>query len=59
MYDTTNPYQVEEIAYYVPAAPKLNAAGAVQLNDLYIDERQIVYAVDRFSGGLYTLEMNI
>ena len=59
IYDTTNPYQVEEIAYYVPAAPKLNAAGAVQLNDLYIDERQIVYAVDRFSGGLYTLEMNI
>ena len=29
------------------------------MKDLYIDERQIVYAVDRFSGGLYTLEMNI
>jgi len=30
----------------------------VQLNDVYVDERQVVYTVDRFSGGLYTLEMD-
>jgi hypothetical protein len=59
VYDTSNPYQVEEIAYYVPGAPKLSPAGAIQLNDVYVDDRRIVYTVDRFTGGLYILEMNI
>jgi len=31
---------------------------AVQLNDVFVDERQIVYTMDRFTGGLYTLEMD-
>jgi hypothetical protein len=59
VYDTRDPYRVEEIAYYVPGAPKLSPAGAVQLNDVYVDERRIVYTVDRFTGGLYVLELNI
>ena len=59
VYDTSNPYRVEEIAYYVPGAPKLSPAGAIQLNDVFVDERQLVYTVDRFTGGLYVLEMNI
>jgi hypothetical protein len=59
VYDTSNPYQVQEIAYYVPGAPKLSPAGAIQLNDVYVDENRIVYSVDRFTGGLYILEMNI
>jgi hypothetical protein len=25
---------------------------------VYVDERGIVYTVDRFNGGLYTLEMD-
>jgi hypothetical protein len=29
------------------------------MNDVYVDENQIVYAIDRFSGGLYILEMDI
>lgn len=59
VFDTTNPYQVEEVAYYVPGTPRLSPAGAIQLNDVYVDERQIVYTVDRFGGGLYILEMNL
>lgn len=59
VYDTSNPYQVEEIAYYVPGTPRLAPAGAIQLNDVYVDERRIVYTVDRFGGGLYVLEMNV
>jgi hypothetical protein len=59
VYDTKDPYRVEEIAYYVPGAPKLSPAGAIQINDVFVDERQVVYAVDRFTGGLYTLEMTI
>ncbi len=59
VFDTSNPYQVEEVAYYVPGAPKLSPAGAIQLNDVYVDDRRIVYTIDRFGGGLYILEMNI
>ncbi|MEJ8838511.1 LVIVD repeat-containing protein [Ramlibacter sp. AN1133] len=59
VYDTSNPYRVEEIAYYVPGAPRLSPAGAVQLNDVYVDERRIVYTVDRFTGGLYILELTL
>ena len=59
VYDTSNPYKVEEIAYYVPGAPKLCPSGAIQLNDVFVDDRRIVYTMDRFGGGLYILEMNI
>ena len=40
----------------VPPAPNGSKIGAIQLNDVYVDEKQIVYTVDRFSGGLYILE---
>jgi hypothetical protein len=59
VYDTKDPYRVEEIAYFVPGAPRLSPAGAVQLNDVFVDDRRIVYTVDRFGGGLYVLELNI
>ncbi|MES2185282.1 MAG: hypothetical protein V4505_12095 [Pseudomonadota bacterium] len=59
VYDTTDPYRVEEIAYYVPGAPRLSPAGAVQLNDVFVDDRHVVYTVDRFGGGLYILEMTL
>jgi hypothetical protein len=58
-YDISNPYQPQEVAYFVPGAPRMSPAGAVQLNDVYVDERRIVYTVDRFIGGLYILEMTI
>jgi len=58
-YDISNPYQPQEVAYFVPGAPVLSRAGAIQLNDVYVDDRRIVYTVDRFVGGLYILEMTI
>src|SRR5262245_60835773 len=58
-YDVLNPYQPKEVAHYVPAAPKGARTGAVQLNDVYVDDRRIVFAVDRHIGGLYVLEMTI
>ena len=58
-YDISDPYQPREAAYFVPGAPKMSPAGAVQLNDVYVDDRRIVYTVDRFIGGLYILEMTI
>ncbi len=58
-FDVSNQYQPKEIAYFVPGAPKLSPKGAIQINDVWVDERGLVYTVDRFSGGLYVLEMNI
>ena len=58
-YDISNPYQPREVAYFVPGAPKLSPKGAIQINDVFVDDRRIVYAADRFSGGLYILEMSV
>ena len=58
-FDVSNPYQPEEVAYFVPGAPKLSAAGAIQLNDVYVDDRGLVFTVDRFAGGLYILELTL
>jgi hypothetical protein len=57
-YDISNPYQPKEVGAFVPGPPKGTPVGSVQLNDVFVDERAIVYTVDRFTGGLYTLEMD-
>ena len=57
-YDISNAYQPKEIATFVPPAPRMSKVNSIQLNDVFVDERQIVYTVDRFTGGLYILEMD-
>ena len=37
-----------------PGAP----TGTTQINDVFVDEREVVYCVDRHIGGLYCLEMD-
>jgi hypothetical protein len=59
VHDLSDPFQPKEVAYYVPEDPEGSRVGEVQMNDVYVDENQIVYAIDRFSGGLYILEMDI
>ncbi len=59
VHDISDPLQPKEVAYFVPDPPKGSPAGFVQINDCYVDENEIVYAVDRFTGGLYTLEMTL
>jgi hypothetical protein len=58
-FDVSNPFRPEEVAYFVPEAPRGSSAGACQINDVYVDERGIVYAVDRLTGGLYTLQLSM
>jgi hypothetical protein len=58
-FDVSDPFRPEEVAYHVPPAPKNSTRGAIQINDVFVDERAIVYAVDRFTGGLYTFELKI
>lgn len=56
-YDIADPYRPREIAHFVPPAPPMAPTGAIQLNDVFVDERGVVYTVDRHVGGLYVLEM--
>ena len=59
VYDVRDPFQPKEVAYFVPPAPQGTHVGAVQINDVFVDDRGIVFAVDRHAGGLYALEMSL
>ena len=54
VHDITNPFRPEEIACFVPRIPE--GARANSVNDIYVDENRLIYAVDRLKGGLYILE---
>jgi len=49
------PPQVEEIGFYIPEAPPKNPSGTIQINHAIVDEKGLIYANDRFTGGLYIL----
>ena len=58
-FDVSDPFRPTEVAWAVPPAPRKSRAKAIQLNDVFVDERQIVYTVDRLIGGLYIYEMRL
>ena len=58
-YDVRDPLEPREVASFVPPAPEGSPVGAAQINDVLVDDRGIVFAVDRHSGGLYCLEMEL
>jgi hypothetical protein len=58
-FDIRDPFRPRELAWFVPPAPRKSPAGAIQINDVMVDEHGVVYAVDRLVGGLYVLEMEI
>ncbi len=59
VHDISDPLQPKEVAYFVPDAPQGTPHGAVQINDCYVDENGLVYAADRFTGGIYVLEATL
>ncbi len=54
VYDLVNPFRPEEVAYFVPPLPP--GQPDIRMNDVYVDERGIIYAGDRIGGGIYVLE---
>jgi len=54
-YSIADPTHPVEIGWIVPAAPPANASHAIQINDVYVDEHGLIYANDRFTGGLYII----
>jgi hypothetical protein len=56
-FDLSNPYQPKEVAHFAPQVADA-PTGACQINDVFVDDRGIVFCVDRHVGGLYALEMD-
>jgi hypothetical protein len=60
--DLSNPYRIEEVGYYIPKINKnshpisTDQKTAIQINDVDIDHRGLVYASDRVGTGLFILE---
>lgn len=59
VYDIKNPYRPETIAWFIPPGPANSRVPTAQMNDIYVDERGVIYAGERWTGGLYCLEANI
>jgi hypothetical protein len=55
IYSIQNPREPKEIAYFAPKVPG-NKGGAIQMNDLIVGKDDLIYANDRFTGGLYILK---
>lgn len=67
--DIRNPWSPKEVAYYIPAVTdktdkrciKVNGADrckvAIQTNNVEVDDRGYIYAVDRANTGLHVLEL--
>jgi hypothetical protein len=49
------PAQIEELGYYIPAAPPRNPTKTIQINHAIVGADGLIYANDRFAGGLYIL----
>jgi hypothetical protein len=58
-YDIRDPYRPKEVAFYIPEAPAGSPAGTAQINDVFVDDRGVVFCVDRHAGGLYALEVSL
>lgn len=54
LYDVSDPTDPREIAFHVPPAP--DGQPAIQLNDVYVAQDGLIYASDRYAGGLYIFE---
>lgn len=55
VYDVSEPAVPREIAYFVPEAPQDRKT--IQMNDLIVGPDGLIYASDRFAGGLYIFEL--
>ena len=49
------PPHLAEIGHYIPAPPPRTPVRTAQINHAIVDEHGLIYANDRFTGGLYIL----
>jgi hypothetical protein len=59
VFDSADPLHVAEVAYYVPAPSASFSKGQVQINDVFVDDRGVIFGCDRFNGGLFILQSDL
>ena len=52
--DVSDPYQPVERGFYLPSTRK--GQSMIQTNDVFVDDRGLIYIIDRLNGGLDILE---
>ena len=69
MVDVRDPYKPRELGYFIPAVnkntdyrcadekAKHGCVRVIQINNMEVDDRGYVYAVDRANSGLFVLEV--
>ena len=69
MIDVRDPFHLEEVAYYIPATTERTAERcatidgvesckvAIQTNNLEVDDRGLLYLVDRADTGLHIVAL--
>jgi hypothetical protein len=55
IFSIADPWSPKEIAYFAPPVEG-NKGSAIQINDFIIGDDGLIYANDRFTGGLYILQ---
>lgn len=56
VYDIADLTRPREIGHFVPPAPPGRSSS--QINDVFVDANGLVYATERYGGGLYILEFD-
>ncbi|HSB72381.1 MAG TPA: hypothetical protein VLT62_23880 [Candidatus Methylomirabilis sp.] len=54
IYDISDPFRPEEIGAFLPETPP--GQRACRISDVFVEDRNVIYAADRARGGLYILE---
>lgn len=54
VYDIRDPFRPEEIAAFLPETPP--GQRGCRISDVFVDDRDFIYAADRARGGLYVLK---
>ena len=57
VFDTTNPFQPEEVIYYIPQISE--GADANVISDVHVNENGIMYVAGRLQRVLYLLELSL
>ena len=55
--DVRDPYHPTEIGFYIPAVTARTSGGVIQTNNVEVDDRGYIYAVDRAGTGLHILRL--
>lgn len=56
VHDIADPFRPTEIAHFVPP-PDPRTRVRPQINDVFVDDRGVIFAADRVGGGIFALEL--